>query len=175
MRLRIRQAVLGVGVSLMALAGCAEDASEVRTWIDEQRKMAPSPVGAPQAAPDHKPLAYRDDAAPDPFDPFRLEPAGRAGEELAGVDPRAALPVLERQPLEGMVMVGVIDRGGERVALLRVEGALQMVRTGQRLGVHGGTVLQISERSITVSEPVQDALGRAARRTSILIFKEARP
>lgn len=175
MSLKIWRALpIGV-VLLMSLAGCADDASDLRAWIDEQRKMTPSPVAVPQAAPDHRPLAYRADSPVDPFDSFRLEPAGRDGAELAGVDPRAALPALERQPLEGMVMVGVVDRAGERVALLRIEGALQMVRAGQRLGVHGGTVVQISERSITVSEPVQDALGRAARRTSILILKETKP
>jgi type IV pilus assembly protein PilP len=72
-------------------------------------------------------------------------------------------------------MVGVVDRGGERLALLRVDGALQAVRQGQRVGVHGGTVQMISDRSVTVSEPVRDALGRSTRRTSVLTLKEAKP
>ncbi len=157
------------------LAACAEDTSDLRRWMDEQQAQAPAPAASAPGMPAYKALAYRAEVATDPFDSSRLEPAGRDGTDLAGVDPRAALPQLERQPLEAMVMVGVVDRGGQRLALLRVEGALQAVRQGQRVGVHGGTVQTISERSVTVSEPVRDALGRSTRRTSILTLKEAKP
>lgn len=166
----------GVCVALLgALAACSDDASDLRRWMDEQQKAAP--VRAPVAAEptEFKALLYRGDVVVDPFDSSRLDPAGRDGADLSGVDPRATLPVQERQPLEAMVMVGVVDRGGERLALLRIEGVLQAIRVGQRLGVHGGTVMQISERSLTVSEPVRDAQGRSTRRASTLTLKEAKP
>lgn len=158
-----------------ALTACSGDASDLARWIDEQQRLQPAAPASAPALPKFSPMAYQADGGADPFDGTRLDPQGRDGSDLRGTDPRATLPLLERQPLEAMVMVGVVDRGGERLALLRLEGVLHAVRLGQRLGVHGGTVQQISDRSVTVSEPVRDALGRSTRRTSILTLKEAKP
>lgn len=160
----------------LLLSACGADTSDLRRWMEEQQ-AARSPAAAASAPslPVYRAMAYQGDTAGDPFDSTRLEPAERDGVDRAGNDPRAALPLLERLPLEAMVMVGTVDRSGERLALLRLDGALQAVRIGQRLGVHGGTVQQISDRSLTVSEPVRDAFGRTTRRTSILTLKEARP
>ena len=162
-------------VLLSVLSACSDDASDLRRWMDEQQKAAPMPAPAAAGTTEFKAMPYRGDGMTDPFDTARLDPAGRDGADLSGVDPRAALPVQERQPLEAMVLVGVVDRSGERLALVRVEGVLQAIRVGQRLGVHGGTVVQISERSLTVSEPVRDAQGRSTRRASTLTLKEAKP
>ena len=164
-------AIMAVGL----LSACTDDAADLRRWMDEQQAQAPAPTASVPGMPAYTATAYRADVTADPFDSNRLDPSGRDGAVLAGVDPRAALPLLERQPLEAMAMVGVVDRGGEHLALLRLEGALQVVRQGQRVGVHGGTVQTISERSVIVSEPVRDALGRATWRTSILTLKEAKP
>ena len=174
--LSLRALIPAAAAVVLSLAGCSSDTEELQRWMDEQQKtQEPLRVASVPAMPIHRPLAYEGDRMGDPFDSSRLEPAERDGLSRIGQDPRAALPLLERLPLEAMVMVGTVDRGGERLALLRLDGALQAVRVGQRLGVHGGTVQQITGRSVTVSEPVRDALGRGTRRTSLLTLKETRP
>lgn len=165
-------ALLAMGVLLSA---CSDDTSDLRRWMDEQQQQAPAPLASMPTVPAYRALAYAGEAGSDPFDAGRLDASAREGSDLTGVDPRASLPPLERQPLEAMAMVGVVDRGLERLALMRVDGALFAVREGQRVGVHGGTIQMISERSVTVSEPVRDALGRTTRRTSVLTLKEAKP
>ncbi len=171
-----RIAVLAAAAWALLLTACGADTTDLKRWMEEQQAVrGPDAAASAPALPAYRAMAYRGDSAGDPFDSTRLEPAARDGVDRLGQDPRAALPLLERTPLEAMQMVGAVDRGGERLALLRLDGALQAVRIGQRLGVHGGTVQQISDRSLTVSEPVRDAFGRTTRRTSILILKEARP
>lgn len=152
------------------------EALQVRRRSDRTtpESAAAAPAPAP-VLPAFAPLAYKTDGVRDPFEPVELQPNGRDGMTSRDVEPRVLLPVLERQPLDLMVLAGVIDRRGERWALIQVDGVLQTVRVGQRLGAEGGTVHQISADSVMVGEPQRDASGHETRRMSILSLQEAKP
>lgn len=168
-------ALSALAVVLVGLGGCGDDVGDLRTWMEQQRRQtAPAPVAA-ASAPRFEPLAYNAAVQADPFDPIRLQPGGDVGPNLVPPDPRRALPALERQPVEAMSMVGTVERAGQRMALLRIEGGLYTVSVGGRIGVHGGVVQQIGEREVRVAEPVRDALGRSATRTRVITLKEAKP
>nr|WP_240164632.1 pilus assembly protein PilP [Pantoea sp. Ap-967] len=82
----------------------------------------------------------RAEAQPPALDPFaawaaRLSPSG-----LAGV------------PLSQLEMVGSLQRGLEREALLSAKGRVYRVRAGDRVGRDGGVVEQVGERQMDVRE-----------------------
>lgn len=84
-------------------------------------------------------------------DPFaQAAPLPAAQTPAPPIDER--LPWFARHALAGMAMVGTITVRGERQALVRAGTGVYRVRTGQRLGPHGGTVASIGTRAMTVRE-----------------------
>lgn len=79
---------------------------------------------------------------------------------------------LEAYPLDAMTMVGSLDKGGQKVALLKVENLLHQVRKGNYLGQNYGRVTQITESEITLREIVQDAAGEWIERGTTLQLQE---
>lgn len=79
---------------------------------------------------------------------------------------------LEAYPLDAMSMVGTLDRGGKRVALLRVDKLLYQVRVGDHLGQNYGRITKITEGDVALREIVQDAAGEWIERNSELQLQE---
>jgi len=71
-----------------------------------------------------------------------------------------------------MAMVGLLDKGGRRVALVQVNGLLYQVSVGTRLGQNFGRVTAITENQIALREIVQDATGEWIERTATLQLQE---
>ncbi len=71
-----------------------------------------------------------------------------------------------------MSMVGLLDRRGRKVALVRVDKLLYQVGIGQYLGQNFGRVMKISEREIGLREIVQDAAGDWVERPVTLQLQE---
>ena len=69
-------------------------------------------------------------------------------------------------------MVGSLDRGGKRVALVRVDKLLYQVKVGDYLGQNYGRVTQISESDVGLREIVQDAAGEWIERNAQLQLQE---
>lgn len=79
---------------------------------------------------------------------------------------------LEAFPLDAMTMVGSLDRGGELVALVRVDRLLYQVRPGNYLGQNFGRVTRITETEVVLREIVQDAAGEWIERPGALQLVE---
>lgn len=138
------------------------------------RDCGSSPTGP--AMPQQAPWAGDHGIAPrDPFVASWMVPTAAVAAAGSGADRPRAVPLLERRALQDMELVGVIDRGGEPWALLRVQGTVQAARTGQRLGVQGGTIERIEEHAVTTVEASRDAHGRAVSVTSTLHLKGPHP
>ena len=159
----------------LVLAGCGQEPQDLRQWMEAQRGQAAAAVPAPPALQAFRPLSYGGVGLADPFDPLRLDPGSYANVASVTPDPRSSLPALERHPVEAMVLVGTVERSGQRMALISLDGAVHTVGVGGRLGVHGGQVQRIAETELTLTEPVRDAAGRRSTRTSILTLKESKP
>jgi type IV pilus assembly protein PilP len=65
-----------------------------------------------------------------------------------------------------------MNRGGQPVALVKVENLLYQVRPGNYLGQNYGRVNKIAETEVTLREIVQDASGEWVERTATLQLQE---
>ncbi len=166
--------------SLLALVGgCAPGHEDLRQWMTEQRnQMRPNvtPLAEPKK---YVPQDYVETAAADPFGSDRLTQALRRESGVKGSDASLITPELNRRkepleafPLDTMTMVGSLDRGGKRVALLRVDKLLYQVRVGEHLGQNYGRVTRITESDVALREIVQDAAGEWIERNSELQLQE---
>ena len=71
-----------------------------------------------------------------------------------------------------VTVVGLLDRKGQRVALVKVGTLLHQVRVGNYLGQNYGRILRISESDITLREIVQDGTGEWIERQAVLQLQE---
>lgn len=161
------------GLLATLLAGCGDsDVREVRDWM-EQVKHDTRPAVKPLPEPkDFLPYAYGARQAVDPFNPNKLlgELARAAAISNNPNQPDLQRPreQLETYPLDTMQMVGTMEKGGMRYALLQVDRSLYQVRTGQRIGQNFGVVTHVGDDAVDIREVVQDAAGEWTGRMSKL-------
>ena len=165
--------VMGAVLAAILLAGCGDsDVREVRDWM-EQVKRDTRPAVKPLPEPkDFLPYAYGAKDAVDPFDANKLlgELARAAATSNNPNQPDLQRPreLLETFPLDTMQMVGMMEKGGTRFALLQVERSLYQVKAGQRIGQNFGVVTRVSEDAVDIREVVQDAAGEWTQRVTKL-------
>ena len=161
------------GLLATLLAGCGDsDVREVRDWM-EQVKRDTHPAVKPLPEPkDFLPYAYGARQAVDPFNPNKLlgELARVAATSNNPNQPDLQRPreQLETYPLDTMQMVGTMEKGGVRYALLQVDRSLYQVRAGQRIGQNFGVVTHVGDDAVDIREVVQDAAGEWTGRMSKL-------
>ncbi|WP_075794265.1 pilus assembly protein PilP [Massilia putida] len=156
--------VMGMALASALLAGCGDsDVREVRDWM-EQVKHDTHPTVKPLPEPkDFLPYAYGAKDAVDPFDPNKLlgelARAAATSDNPNQPDLKRPRELLETFPLDTMQMVGMMEKGGTRYALLQVDRSLYQVKTGQRIGQNFGVVTRVGEDAVDIREVVQDAAG----------------
>ena len=171
--------LLTAGAVLTGLAGCTANDEDLRQWMAEQRRTT-TPKVTPLTEPTrYMPLAYAGGAAVDAFSSERLTQVLRrdsgplgGGIALLTSELNRRKEPLEAYPLDAMTMVGSLDKGGQKEALLKVENLLHQVRKGNYLGQNYGRVTQITESEITLREIVQDAAGEWIERGTTLQLQE---
>jgi type IV pilus assembly protein PilP len=139
----------------------------------DQVKRDTHPAVKPLPEPkDFLPYAYGARQAVDPFNPNKLlgELARAAATSNNPNQPDLQRPreQLETYPLDTMQMVGTMEKGGVRYALLQVDRSLYQVRTGQRIGQNFGVVTHVGDDAVDIREVVQDAAGEWTGRMSKL-------
>jgi type IV pilus assembly protein PilP len=155
---------IGALMATMLLAGCGDsDVREVRDWMEQVRRDTRPAVKPLPEPKDFLPYAYGAKDAVDPFDPNKLlgELARAAATSNNPNQPDRQRPreLLETFPLDTMQMVGTMEKGGTRFALLQIERSLYQVKAGQRIGQNFGVVTHVGEDAVDIREVVQDAAG----------------
>jgi type IV pilus assembly protein PilP len=133
--------------------------------IPEPTRFVPQPYGAEREIP--------------PFSVEKLASLLRGTQTATASSSALIEPELARRrqpleafPLDAMTMVGSLDRGGELVALVRVDRLLYQVRPGNYLGQNFGRVTRITETEVVLREIVQDAAGEWIERPGALQLVE---
>ncbi|MBX3656036.1 MAG: pilus assembly protein PilP [Ramlibacter sp.] len=172
--------LMALMLSALLLQACgSSDQEELEQWMAEQRaQMKPriQPIPEPKK---FTPQAYNQEGETDPFSNLKLTQALKR--ESSQVTSNAALispelarrkEALEAFPLDSMTMVGSLLKAGQPVALVKVDGLLYQVRTGNYLGQNFGRVTKVSEAEIVLREIVQDAAGEWIERAASLQLQE---
>jgi type IV pilus assembly protein PilP len=156
---------------LMACGPSRQDG--LRQWMQEQRQ-AGVPHGRSLAAPQvFKHLPYAQGERKDPFTKHSL--LALANAQAEPINPHLSLShksrarqPLEDTALESMHFVGMLEKQGRYVALVRANGILHQVLLGQYIGKNLGKVWRLDESGIELREVAQDADGRWLERNAYL-------
>ncbi len=161
----------------MVLIGCAETERDdgLQGWMQNERIR-------------HKPVALTEQVVPEilpvdasatvstkpkgvePFSGLRLLRIESVADALAAKIPlssaksrRPTLP-LDSSPLAGMRLVGSLHKGGQPLALLRVNGLIYPARVGDRLGQDQGRITAITLSGLVLRETALDTAGQPIER-----------
>ncbi|WP_426207547.1 pilus assembly protein PilP [Massilia sp. TWP1-3-3] len=161
------------------LAGCGgSDEAEINTWmagVKAGTKISVEPISEPKT---FIPFAYgvRDEI--EPFDANKLlAELARSANAIPNPlkpDTERRKEYLETFPLDGMVMVGTINKAGVNYGLIQIDRAVHQVKKGQKLGQNFGVVTGVADSAINVAERVQDAGGEWVERMTKLELQESK-
>ncbi len=174
----LRYGALLLGCAAL-LSGCGDsDEAEINSWMAETKaktRVSVDPISEPKT---FIPFAYGVRDETDPFDANKLlaELARSANAIPNPLKPDAERrkEYLETFPLDAMVMVGTINKGGVAYGLIQIDRAVHQVRQGQRLGQNFGVITGVAESAIGVKETVQDAGGEWIERMTKLELQESK-
>lgn len=163
---RNRMRLLGTGLLLATvagLAGCEQDMDDLERYIEE---INARPGGEIEPLPQIEPyegFTYSVQGERSPFEPdsrLRPEPEGGGGGNGPTPDFDRRQEYLERFPLDGIEMQGILQMGGQLFAIVNdPEGTVHRVTVGNHLGENFGEIIAISESEIVLRELVPDGTG----------------
>lgn len=172
----LRKSLLMLGAAL--LAGCSDsDVAEVNEWMkatEAKTKVSVEPIAEPKT---FVPFAYGVREEIDPFNPDKLlaELARQAAiDSPLKPDTERRKEFLETFPLDTMVMVGTMNKGGTTWGLIKIDRSVYQVKAGQRLGQNFGLVTGVADTAISVKETVQDAGGDWVERITKLELQDGK-
>lgn len=140
-------------LATVALTACqTSDEEKLRKWLDTTKRASsaePAQLATLPTTPAQPPVSPTDI---DPFAPARLAAPARSASSHPEAERRRE--PLEDFPLESMQMVGVLERGGRKVAVLRIGDQIRHVGVGQYMGLRHGRVTRITDQEIALRELV---------------------
>ncbi|MGD9586818.1 MAG: pilus assembly protein PilP [Brachymonas sp.] len=167
-----------LGVSL-ALVGCSNSTIDgTKEWMQQQQRAARPSV---RPLPEPKPYAALDYKAPqqgaDPFSFDRLANAlginaAAANNPLLLKEQNRRKQPLESYPLDTISYVGMLQKNGQPIALVKVDTLLYQAHVGDYMGQNYGRITEIKENQVTLHEIAQDAAGEWIERTTTLDLQE---
>jgi type IV pilus assembly protein PilP len=162
--------------AITLLAACGAEHEELQQWMEQQRREVKPNVSPLSPPKKFNPEPYKSAQAVDPFSTQKLTVAlkqeARQPNSLLAAELNRRREPLEAFPLDGMNMVGSVNRQGRPYALLKVDNLLYQVKVGDYLGQNYGRITRIGETEIALREIVQDAAGEWIERPAALQLQE---
>lgn len=159
-----------LGVSLLA-AGCQDSSmSDLRRFVEttyqnEKPEIEPLPEIRP-----YEGFVYSAEELTDPFDTVNILPQ-TAEDEGGGPDSDRRREPLEAYALDGLQMVGTMERDGQPWAIIKApDGTAQRVTLGNYMGQNNGKIIDISldEQKVELVEVVRAPTGKWVNQTVFL-------
>lgn len=154
---------------------------ELQMWLQNERAnhKIQVPPQTPTVHIEHHERIYMHRRGVEPFSAQRLlrttpadvSPPVEASQQTAiRSQTRASLDGL---PLAGMRLVGSLQRGGETLAMLRVQGLIYSIRVGDKIGQDQGRVSAITMSKLVLREVALNAVGEQSERViSLALVQE---
>lgn len=165
-----------IAAAAVSLAGCANDQTELRNWMQTVRAgVHPKfePVSEPRR---FEPYRYDNGGEIDPFSVAKLagapDASGEAKRGSLGPDLSRRREALEGYPLDTIRMVGHLANQSGNYALLQAESLVYQARVGNYAGQNFGVITKISETEVKLKELVQDAVGDWVERETALQIQD---
>ena len=163
-----RAAIASLAALLLSACGGAEFA-DLKEFVGNSGKEMRGRIEPLPQVQAYEPMSYEAFDLSDPFQPRKIQPDKAAALGGPAPDLNRRKEALEAYPLESLKMVGTLERGKQRWALIKTPDAnLYRVRNGNYLGQNFGVVAMITETSVTLKELIQDTNGSWSERTSTL-------
>jgi len=168
--IRVRISIVFVTLLLTACGG--GEFSDLKEFVEQSGQGLRGHVEPLPQVKAYEPMSYNAFDLPDPFKPRKIEPERTASGGPSPDYNRRKEP-LEAYPLESLKMVGTLERGKQRWALIKTpDGNLYRVRDKNYMGQNFGVIAMITDSSITLKELIQDTTGSWSERTSNLQLLE---
>ena len=161
-------------VLCLFLAACGNDVhQDLKQWMKDSTKdlkgrVPPLPEIRPFPA-----VSYEAGEKSDPFRPTNIESEKKSGGGT-GAKPnfdRRKEP-LEAFPLESLKMIGLIQKGKTRHAIIRAGTQIYQATIGNYIGQNFGIITDLTDSEVKLKELVQDSAGDWVERTSTLQLQE---
>jgi type IV pilus assembly protein PilP len=162
-------------MTVLLVAGCGgQSHQDLRNWMAEQGKGVRGKLDPlPQIKP-YEPFAYADFDLPDPFKTRKIEPVKGENTSKLAPDLNRRREPLEAYPIEGLSMVGTLEKGKALYALVKTpERDIYQVRQGNHMGQNFGVIVGISDTEIKLKVLMQDGAGDWSERSSTLNLLQA--
>jgi type IV pilus assembly protein PilP len=168
--IRVRFSVV---LSTLLLTACGGgEFSDLKEFVEQSGQGLRGHVEPLPQVKAYEPMSYNAFDLPDPFKPRKIEPE-RSASGGPSPDMNRRKEPLEAYPLESLKMVGTLERGKQRWALIKTpDGNLYRVRQTNYMGQNFGVIAMITDSSITLKELIQDTTGSWSERTSNLQLLE---
>ena len=157
----------------IALAGCVNDnVSDLQTYVEKVKSKKPVPIPPLPEAKSYETYVYDETTLRDPFQASVVRKVVRSNNNLRP-NMKRQREVLEQFPLDTLTMVGSLEQGGERWALIRSQdGTLYRTKKGRYIGQDYGQIIRVTDSEIVLQETVPDGLGGWVRRQATLSVSE---
>lgn len=162
------------------LVACSNsEQQELSAWMQQERNSIKPDVKSIPEPSKFEPHAYAGERFVEPFSNEKLASILKSGQSVPAEKSALIEPELNRRkqpleafPLDSMSMVGMLNRKGQLVALVKVDSLLYQVSLGGYLGQNYGRIVKIDENQIVLREIVQDAAGEWIERPAALQLQE---
>ena len=164
---------LGTIFVSLALFGCVNDnVADLQQYVNAAKARKAGKIEPLPEVQAYENYLYDEATLRDPFQASVARVNVRSTSNLRP-DMKRQREVLEQFPLDTLKMVGSLEQGGERWALIRSQdGTLYRTKMGRFIGQDYGKIIRVTETEIVLQETVPDGLGGWVRRQATLGVSE---
>lgn len=162
--------VFGLFIALMG-SGCTQGTEDLERFVAEVKQRPARPIEPIPEVKIYEPFTY---TAFDLRDPFS---APQASQEAKGnglrPDTSRRKEPLELYPLDGLSMLGIIEKDKRTFALIRSsDGTIHQVTVGNYAGQNYGRIINIHEDRVDLIEIIPDGTGGWIERPASIAMRE---